>query len=52
MGCRSLEQKGKLGYSKPYLEKQLSAKRQKKIIPVLIIIVLYSSFYIRSSYIY
>lgn len=30
MGCKSLEQKGKLGYSKPYLEKQLYAKRQKK----------------------
>lgn len=51
MGCKSLEQKGKLGYSKPYLEKQLYAKRQKKN-NTCVIIVLYSSFYIRSSYIY
>lgn len=36
MGCKSLEEKGKLGYSKPYLEKQLYAKRQKKITPVLL----------------
>lgn len=38
IGCRSLEQKVKLGYSKPFLEKELYAKNQKKKPPILIII--------------
>lgn len=50
MGCKSLEQKVKLGYSQPYLEKQLYAKRQKNT--YFGYYTLYPSFYIRSGYIY